>query len=66
MTNVTSLRVTANYHHHWIAGGRGSYSNREYDIQACPVFMGVGTIRMNIVSKQNIPWLCYKHCAGYV
>ena len=56
MTNVTSLRVIAYYHHHHqIGGGSSSYSNREYDIQARPVFMGVGTIRMNIVSKQIFP-----------
>jgi len=49
-----------------IGGGSSSYSNREYDIQVHPPFMGVGIICMKIVSKQNFPWLCYKHCAGYV
>jgi hypothetical protein len=34
-----------------IGGGSSNYSNREYDIQARPIFMGVGTIRKNIISK---------------
>lgn len=40
-----------------IGGGGSSYSDGEYNIQTCPVFMGAGTIHMNFASKLNVPWL---------